>query len=171
MKKIDLGQAIGILANVGVIAGIVFLGVELRQTQQAIAAQAYQSRAFQSDEHHKWMIDRPELEMLYRDSLSDEFDPSSLTSEDLYMLQRMYASLRSDVDNEYYQFRNGFLDEGFYLESTRRDIKTFVPIWRSLGINDLSADFADEADRIIANPSITKLNITSSLEESRQPGQ
>ena len=30
LKKIDLGQTISILANVGVIAGIVFLAVELR---------------------------------------------------------------------------------------------------------------------------------------------
>ena len=29
MKKIDLGQTIAILANIGVIAGIVFLAVEL----------------------------------------------------------------------------------------------------------------------------------------------
>ncbi len=29
MKKIDLGQTIGILANVGVIAGILFLGIAL----------------------------------------------------------------------------------------------------------------------------------------------
>ena len=29
MKKIDLGHTIGILANVGVIAGIIFLGIEM----------------------------------------------------------------------------------------------------------------------------------------------
>ena len=29
MKKLDLGQTIGILANVGVIAGILFLGIAL----------------------------------------------------------------------------------------------------------------------------------------------
>jgi len=29
MKKIDLGQTIGILANVGVIVGILFLGIAL----------------------------------------------------------------------------------------------------------------------------------------------
>lgn len=34
MKKIDLGQALGILANVGVIAGILFLGYELRQNNE-----------------------------------------------------------------------------------------------------------------------------------------
>lgn len=33
MKKIDLGQAISILANAGVIAGLVFVGLQLRQDQ------------------------------------------------------------------------------------------------------------------------------------------
>ncbi len=30
MKNINLGQTIGILANVGVVAGIIFLAVELK---------------------------------------------------------------------------------------------------------------------------------------------
>ncbi len=34
MKKIDIGQAIGILANVGVIAGIVFLAIEIRTSTE-----------------------------------------------------------------------------------------------------------------------------------------
>ena len=32
MKKLELSQIVGILANLGVIAGIVFLGYELRRT-------------------------------------------------------------------------------------------------------------------------------------------
>ncbi len=40
MKKIDLGQAVTLLANIGVIAGIVFLGFELRQNNQILMAQA-----------------------------------------------------------------------------------------------------------------------------------
>ena len=36
MKKIDVGQAIGILANIGVLGGVVFLAVELRQNTQAV---------------------------------------------------------------------------------------------------------------------------------------
>ena len=39
MKKLDLGQAISILANVGVIAGIVFLATEIAQTNEYMAAQ------------------------------------------------------------------------------------------------------------------------------------
>ena len=40
MKKFDLSQAIGIMANVGVIAGIVFLGIELRQNNEVLEAQS-----------------------------------------------------------------------------------------------------------------------------------
>jgi len=43
MKKIELGQAIGILANIGVIAGIVFLGFELRQNSALLRSQARSS--------------------------------------------------------------------------------------------------------------------------------
>ena len=42
MKKIDLGQTLNTLANVGVIAGIVFLGVELRQNTATIQGVTYQ---------------------------------------------------------------------------------------------------------------------------------
>ena len=36
MKKLDLGQTISILANIGVIAGIVFLGIEVRQNHVSL---------------------------------------------------------------------------------------------------------------------------------------
>jgi hypothetical protein len=40
MKKFDLGQTISVLANIGVIAGIVFLAFELRQNNELLASQA-----------------------------------------------------------------------------------------------------------------------------------
>ena len=43
MKKIDAGQMITILANLGVIAGIVFLAMELRQNNNLLASQARQN--------------------------------------------------------------------------------------------------------------------------------
>jgi hypothetical protein len=36
MKKIDFGQAIQILSNIGVIVGIVFVGMQLRQNQASL---------------------------------------------------------------------------------------------------------------------------------------
>jgi hypothetical protein len=43
MKKIDIVQAVTILANVGVIAGIVFLAFELQQNTQAVRLASAQS--------------------------------------------------------------------------------------------------------------------------------
>ena len=40
MKKLDLGQTLGILANIGVIAGIIFLAFELQQNNELLAADA-----------------------------------------------------------------------------------------------------------------------------------
>lgn len=39
MKKIDLEKSFSILANIGVIAGIVFLGLEIQQNNELLAAQ------------------------------------------------------------------------------------------------------------------------------------
>jgi hypothetical protein len=44
LKKLDFAQTIGLLANLGVIAGIVFLGLELQQNNALLASQ---SRAIQ----------------------------------------------------------------------------------------------------------------------------
>jgi len=47
MKKIDLGQAIGVLANLGVITGIVFLAYETHQNSELLELQV---RAAQLDQ-------------------------------------------------------------------------------------------------------------------------
>jgi hypothetical protein len=44
MKKIDIGQTIGILANRGVIAGIVFLTIEINQNSEALESEARYNR-------------------------------------------------------------------------------------------------------------------------------
>ena len=48
MKKNDVGSAVQILANLGVIAGIAFLALETRQNSEQLAGQArfnyYQTR-------------------------------------------------------------------------------------------------------------------------------
>jgi hypothetical protein len=47
---LDFGQVIGIIANIGVIAGIVFVAVEVRQNNRLLEAQArYSLRQYRSD--------------------------------------------------------------------------------------------------------------------------
>jgi hypothetical protein len=45
MKRIDIGQTITILANVGVLAGIALLAVELRQNTKLLRAHLTTSRS------------------------------------------------------------------------------------------------------------------------------
>lgn len=45
MKNIDLGQTLNTLANVGVIAGIIFLAVELNQNNEFLELEAKATRA------------------------------------------------------------------------------------------------------------------------------
>jgi hypothetical protein len=61
MNKPELGQMIAILANVGVIAGIVFLGFELQQNNELMAAEGRINRAIQVRESWNSIVDHPEL--------------------------------------------------------------------------------------------------------------
>ena len=61
MKKIDLGQTISILANLGVIAGIVFLGIELRQNNELMAAQARQASFENNRQFAENLFENPSL--------------------------------------------------------------------------------------------------------------
>ncbi len=45
MKKFDLGQTVSILANLGVVVGIVFLGMEVRQNNELLATQVTATQA------------------------------------------------------------------------------------------------------------------------------
>lgn len=48
--EIDLSQTIGFIANIGVIAGIVFVAIEVRQNNRLLEAQArYSLRQYRSD--------------------------------------------------------------------------------------------------------------------------
>jgi hypothetical protein len=61
LKKLDLGQTVGILANLGVIAGIVFLGVELQQNNALLEAEARLAQAERGEEIFDDMIRNAEF--------------------------------------------------------------------------------------------------------------
>ena len=143
-----------ITALVAVIASLVVVAMELRQTQVALGAQAYQARAFQAYDFQLYMAERPEFDELYGRSESPDFDVEDLSPRDRMALLRLYYALRMDVDNEHYQYQMGFLDEGFYLATTARDIKTYAPIWRMLGVSSTRPEFKAEVDRILDDDSI-----------------
>ncbi|MCZ6497512.1 MAG: hypothetical protein O6765_02155 [Gammaproteobacteria bacterium] len=109
MKKLDLGQTLGILANVGVIAGIVFLGVELRQNNELLVAQASFARFSIERERRERVMESPEYADLVIKARSDA--PLS-ESERL----RMTVASSDILDSWIWQFRElqaGRLPDGY----------------------------------------------------------
>ena len=148
----DIAEIVALFA---LVASLIVVAMELRQTQVALQSQAYQARAFQAYDNHMDMANNPKLENLFMLSWEDDFEPASLSAVDRNALTRLYSALLTDVDNEYYQYQNGLLDAGFYENATVRDIKQFAPRWRSLGIGASRPVFEAEVDRILADPTIT----------------
>ncbi len=92
MKRIELGQAISIVANIGVIAGIVFLGIELRQNNELMAAQARQASFENNRQFAENLFENPNLaEILAKVETGEETSPA----EDIQLYGVGLYTLRS----------------------------------------------------------------------------
>ena len=117
MKKIDSGQAIRILANVGVIAGIIFLAVEIQQNSESLAIQA---RLDREDIIREALVRRFQSpEMLSATVKSQRGD--ALSDEEALILDWENHSVFIDWMLIYMQVNDGMLDE----EAIP------IPLWRS----------------------------------------
>ena len=100
MKKIDLGQLVSTLANLGVIAGIVFLAMELRQNNDLMEAEARLNRSNQVRSTWDTMVYEPEMaELLVKDrngvelTEAEQLRLSSFWMSTLYAVQWQYEEL------------------------------------------------------------------------------
>ena len=118
MKKIDLGQTIQIVANIGVIAGIVFLGVEVNQSNRIAAYTAENTRRNLYAELNSNFLVSPELAALG----AKLTDPNAELSKEEeiqagFLLRRFFNSWANSEE----AYRNGLLSN-FSWQSTLGDI-------------------------------------------------
>ena len=83
MKKLDVGQAVSILANAGVIAGIVFLAMELRQNNELMLDEAERARAQSFRENQGVWAD-------HADVWAQDQAGEALTPADSFRLSRIW---------------------------------------------------------------------------------
>jgi hypothetical protein len=119
MKKIDLSQAVQLLANVGVIAGILFLAFEVRQNNDFLQADA-EYRIFE----HRTNFRR----QLYEDATLASLvvksgSSASLTVEERVRLSALYSVLYAGMSWEFRQYEAGRADD-YPLETIRQTIST-----------------------------------------------
>ena len=105
MKKLDLGQTITILANIGVVAGIIFLGVELQQNNELLASQARENRLDRQTAIVDTAIENPDLlELLGK-------DPESLTEPELDRLRLLGWKVLLAMAYQYGEVTRGLMNE------------------------------------------------------------
>ena len=127
MKKLDLGQSVGILANLGVIAGIVFLGVELRQNNQLLTAEARTTRMEIRREASNRYLENPDLVPLVLKSQRGE----ALTDEESFLLQSIMFNLLVIFQYTFVEIQEGLIDE--------EEVPVTVVGWRGLFHNQYPA--------------------------------
>ena len=103
MKKLELNQTISILANVGVIAGIVFLALELRQNNELLETEArrglMQNRI---DSNRAWASDEGLMQLREK-----AHNGEPLTDAETWRLQADFAAVLTAMEWEYEQYQSG----------------------------------------------------------------
>ena len=134
MKKIDLGQILTLLANVGVIAGIALLVIELSQTNSAIRGATYQAHANAVEEWDKFLAQSEVLTdtiIRYQDS-----DFSTLSREDQFRLFELALASYVRIQNLHRQYELGLVDDVFYDHMFQAELEINVPRWKDVGLFD-----------------------------------
>lgn len=85
-----------LLALMAVIASLAAIAFELRQTQTALQAQAYQARAFDGIEINFTLAQSLEFERVTELMGAVDFDPSTLSSEEYNIAARLISITRID---------------------------------------------------------------------------
>jgi hypothetical protein len=121
MKKIDVGQTIQVLANLGVLAGIVFLAIEVRQnteTQRLSAAQ--QILGLISTSNAAWAGDAGLNDAVAIAASGGELTPGQRLQVDLYVRSIMHSAWQV-----YFQYEHGYVEQDFF-DAYERRIKFFM---------------------------------------------
>ncbi|MBM89379.1 MAG: hypothetical protein CMQ41_13485 [Gammaproteobacteria bacterium] len=106
-KNIDINVLIQLVGMLGVIASLIFVGLQMRQTQQiALAAQAQARTEMLLTRHMTFLEGRSELG--YR-AFATPY--AELTPEERWVRDLHSSWLRDLQQNNYFQYRLGFLNE------------------------------------------------------------
>jgi hypothetical protein len=109
MKKIDFEKSVALAANIGVIAEIVFLALELRQNTDALQAQTRSSITDNNVTYLGWVATNPELAEIRERSRADGVD--SLSDAQRLQLNAFVSANFRIWENTFYQYERGLFTQ------------------------------------------------------------
>lgn len=123
--KIDAGQTINTLANVGVIVGIVFLAVEFGQNNDILESQRLATLATLSGSGYTILLERPELApLLLRDRAGE-----TLSTEERLIVNAFWMRITLDMESSFLQDPDFTERKMFFLQRIYASYPTFRNVW------------------------------------------
>ena len=143
-----LNQWLSLAANLGVLAGIIFVGLELSQTQISMEAQSSTTRAEMTIENRRYFSDNQLNVVLRKIPENQEISISELAS-----LQTWYIVVLRQIENLHYQHELGVLDE----EIWQSNYSTLITICRSPGFRNIYPNWEESPISERVRASFSKL--------------
>lgn len=105
MSGFDVGQVIEIVANIGVIAGIVFLAFEIRQNNDLLAAQAREALHASRRDINLMIASTPDLAEIVGKVRADQ----SLTGVEAVRIEALQRAVMVTMEWQFEEYRRGRL--------------------------------------------------------------
>lgn len=139
-------------ANLGVLAGLFLIALELNQTRLAMVGAAYQTRASIGMEWNKWLSESDYLVPIIEKLSESGWD--SLSFQEQYRVRNSGLAAMYRLDGYYYQYELGLLDQEYYEGQFTAEMRTWVPRWREWGLLDsytgqVRSSFAEQIQRFM----------------------
>tara|TARA_B100000519_G_C13942537_1_gene296824 strand:- start:87 stop:566 length:480 start_codon:yes stop_codon:yes gene_type:complete len=140
MNKIELNDWLQILGMVGLIASLIFVGLELRQNQQVARVTAYQALAEQIASYNALLLSESEINQIRNAALNNE----NLTEEDAEQYRAFWRMLRRQSELAYLQYENGIIDEELL-------IRTIGPLRDHVNRSEYAKDYWNTSVRLLSD--------------------
>ena len=121
-------------ANIGVLAGILFLALEIRQNTQTLRIDTYESRANGLIEMYADVSQSPvlssaltKLEYDLNDECPDTTLAANLTDEERLNVSLWFRANAVRLDAQVFQYEEGSLDAGYFSTRTLGAIDRLIP--------------------------------------------
>ena len=138
MDSGKLNKWLTLLANFGIVIGLVVLILELRQTQHIVETQAAVERQDQMQEAQVSFAVSESLALIQSKANSDGIE--SLSEDEILRLQAWEWSVRHRMRGQYVQFVRGYLDKAT-ADRIVQAAADRLPVWDELGVLLFDDDF------------------------------
>ena len=116
--KVSFDTWVQLLGMLGVLGGLVFVGLEMQQTQRIAIAGQVQARAeMQVNRLLTGLEGNLDANRLF---YNNEYDYNSLSSEEKFIARELHEWKRTMLENNFFQYQSGVFAEEYWQQTQRR---------------------------------------------------